>query len=354
MNGEFTRQEILSQPESWAAALAVLTRARRDILSLAPTRRYRQVIFTGCGSTYYLALAAATLTQELTGLPGRALPASELWLYPRASYVDEPTLLVAVSRSGETTETLRACQAFRAQQRGELVTLSCYPQAHLATMGALNLVLPSGQEQSVAQTRAFSTLYLGTVALATLWAGRDDLFAALERLPDAGRKVIEQALPLAAELGRDLSIDRFYWLGSGPRYGLAAELSLKMKEMSLTHSEPFHFLEFRHGPKSMVTPSALVIGLRSTVNGQHEMAVLEDVRALGGRVLALAEANADLAFQSGLDEAIRNLLYLPPGQLLALERALTRKLDPDHPNHLEAVVQLKEVMPIDEDMIALE
>lgn len=352
--GTFTRQEILSQPEAWAAALDVLRGARRDILALKPGRRYRQVIFTGCGSTYYLSLAAAALAQELTGLTCRAFPASELWLNPRACYgqvenLSYRTLLVAVSRSGETTETLRACQAFLAQRRGDLVTLSCYPESPLAKVGALNLVLPSGQEQSVAQTRAFSTLYLGAVALVTLWAARVDLFDSLVRLPEAGRRILAQAAPLAVELGSDLSLDRFYWLGSGPRYGLAAELSLKMKEMSLSHSEPFHFLEFRHGPKSMVTPSALVIGLRSTVNSPYEAAVLNDVRALGGRTLELAEANADFVLASGMDEAIRNILYLPPGQLFALERARAKELNPDRPVHLDAVVQIKEVMSVDDD-----
>lgn len=344
--GTFTRQEILSQPEAWAAALEVLAAARRSVLDLDPARRYGQILFTGCGSTYYLSLAAAALTQELTGLTCRAFPASELWLYPASSVgrTDSPTyqktLLVAVSRSGETTETLHACEAFLEAGRGELVTLSCYGEMPLAKMGALNLVLPSGQEQSVAQTRAFSTLYLGTVALAALWAGRRDLFDSLARLPEAGRRVLAQAAPLATDLGRDLSLDRFYWLGSGPRYGLAAELSLKMKEMSLSHSEPFHFLEFRHGPKSMVTASTLAIGLRSGVNGSHEAAVLDDVRALGGRVLALAESESEVRFETGLDEAIVNILYLPAGQLIAFERALAKGLNPDRPNHLDTVVRL--------------
>lgn len=338
--GKFTRQEILSQPEAWAAALEALAAARCSILDLAPVHRYSQMLFTGCGSTYYLSLAAAALTQELTGLTARAFPASELWLYPHSCYADGRTLLVAVSRSGETTETLRACEAFLDAGRGDLVTLSCYEDMPLAKMGALNLVLPSGQEQSVAQTRAFSTLYVGAVAMAALWAGRADLFDALACLPEAGRRVLARAAPLAADLGPDPSLDRFYWLGSGPRYGLAGELSLKMKEMSLSHSEPFHFLEFRHGPKSMVTASALVAGLRSTVNGTQEVAVLEDVRALGGRVLDIAERGTSLCFESGLDEAIRDVLYLPVGQSLAFERALARGLDPDRPNHLETVVRL--------------
>jgi glucosamine--fructose-6-phosphate aminotransferase (isomerizing) len=339
-NGQFTQQEIFSQPEAWAAALKVMYETRQNMLDLEPTRRYRQVLFTGCGSTYYLSLAAASLTQELTGLPARAFPSSELWLYPRSSYVDGKSLLVAVSRSGETTETLRACESFLADKHGDLLTLTCYNDTPLAKMGQLSLVFPSGKEQSVAQTRAFSTLYLATVALASLWAGRADLFSSLARLPAAGQKVLEQVVPLTAELGPDTAIDRFYWLGSGPRYGLACELSLKMKEMSLSHSEPFHFLEFRHGPKSMVTKSSLVVGLQSSVNGSREAEVLADVKNLGGRVLDMAEAGSTVRFESGLDEAIRNLLYLPVGQLIALKRSISKGLNPDRPTNLDNVVKL--------------
>ncbi len=348
-NGHFTRQEILSQPDAWAAALKELDQFRQDILDLKTNGRFENIIFTGCGSTYYLSLAAAALTQELTGLACRAFPASELWLYPGSSYTAGKTLLVAASRSGETTETLRACQSFLDGKRGTLLTLSCCGSMPLAKMGEVNLVLPSGQEQSVAQTRAFSTLYLGTVALACLWAGRDDLFTCLARLPEAGSRVLKTYFSLATELGRDAGLDRFFWLGSGPRMGLGCELSLKMKEMSLSHSEPFHFMEFRHGPKSMVTSSALTVGLCSTANGHQESTVLEDVKTLGGRVLAISEtgleafsytAKQQVRFGSGLDEAVRNVLYLPVGQLIAFERSLSKGLNPDRPMNLDSVVKL--------------
>jgi len=113
-----------------------------------------------------------------------------------------------------------------------------------------------------------------------------------------------------------------------------------MKEMSLSHSEPFHFMEFRHGPKSMVAPSALVIGLLSTLNAEYESAVMDDVTQLGGRILDMAEADARVRFESGLAEAVRDVLYLPFGQLVAFERSLSRKLNPDHPNNLDSVVKL--------------
>src|SRR5207244_999370 len=156
--------------------------------------------------------------------------------------------------------------------------LSCYPGRPLTSLGDLNLVFPSGREQSMAQTRAFSVLYLATVALAALWAKRDDLLAELDRLPEACRRLLNTTADLAHDLGSDATIDRFYFLGSGPRYGLACELSLKMKEMSISHSEPFHFMEFRHGPRAMAGRGALLIGLVSAANQAHELAVLADIR----------------------------------------------------------------------------
>jgi glucosamine--fructose-6-phosphate aminotransferase (isomerizing) len=341
MTGEHTRAEILSQPEVWVAALRAIQEQADRLRAFYQEGQYESVVFTGCGSTYYLALAAAALTQELAAVPARGVPASELWHYPRSAYqADQRTLLVAVSRSGATTETLRASEAFQAQARGDLLTLSCYPDTALAQMGALNLVFPDAQEESVAQTRAFSTLYLATTALAALWGARDDLLAQMETLAGAGRRLLDTYGDLPAARVREDSIDRFYFLGSGPRYGLACELSLKMKEMSLSHSEPFHFMEFRHGPMSMVTPSTLLIGLLSEQNRAQEQAVLDEMAQRGARLLVMADTGADVAFQSGVDEAARNVLCLPIGQLVAFERALYKSLDPDRPHNLTAVVRL--------------
>ena len=338
--GHYTQQEILSQPEAWAAALDILRAQTAALRSFFRAGKHAVVLFTGCGSTYYLSLAAAALWQEQCGQPARGLPASEIWLYPRAAYAaSRKMLLVAVSRSGETTETLRACESFRAAG-GQVLTLSCYPGRALTGLGHFNLVLPSGQEESVAQTRAFSTLYLATVMLAAIASDQPALADELQRLPAAGRRVLEQAGPLARRLGASAALDRFYFLGSGPRYGLACELSLKMKEMSLSHSEPFHFMEFRHGPKSMITPGTLMVGLVSEANRARELAVLNDMRAMGAQILALGEQEAELAFESNLSEAARNALYLPLGQQLAFERSLHNGLNPDQPNNLDAVVKL--------------
>jgi glucosamine--fructose-6-phosphate aminotransferase (isomerizing) len=332
----------VTQPAAWQEALQVVTQLSGDLGHLWSQQAYDQVIFTGCGSTYYLALAAAALFQGLTGRPARGVPAGELVMYPTLAYATGTrTLLVAISRSGGTTETLRAVGSFRQQKQGEVIVVTNYGHRPLAEMGTLTIAIPMGQEQSVAQTRSFASMYVATTAMALVLGDRHHWLEEMRRLPEIGHQLLEGYEGLAHSLGSDLDLDRFYFLGSGPRYGLACETNLKMKEMTLTHSEPFHFLEFRHGPKSMAGPSALVIGLLSEANRTYESAVLRDMDDLGASVLALAESDADVTFDSGLPEPTRNVLYLPVLQLMAYHRALTKGLNPDQPRHLDAVVTLE-------------
>jgi glucosamine--fructose-6-phosphate aminotransferase (isomerizing) len=331
--------EILSQPEAWAEALQVVHTNQSNLAHVCG-KPYRQVIFTGCGSTYYLALAGAALFQELTGQVTRAAPASELLLNSPAVLTKESALLVAVSRSGSTTETLKAVELFRTEYTGPVIGVTNYGQEPLAGLCDLALVMPKGQERSVAQTRSFASMYLAVAALSAAVGGHDDLLQQMQKLPAAGERLLKRYEGLAHQYGEDQSLDRFYFLGSGARYGLACEVNLKMKEMTLTHSEPFHFLEFRHGPMSMVGQSAMVIGLLSERNQSHEARVLEEMRDLGGKTLGLAETGADIAFESGVPEAGRGVLYLPVLQLLAYYRALRKDLNPDQPMHLSSVIKL--------------
>jgi glucosamine--fructose-6-phosphate aminotransferase (isomerizing) len=286
-------------------------------------------------------MAVAALFQELTGWPARGVPASELLFYPHSAYIEGArTLLVAISRSGETTETLTAVDEFLKAKRGEVLTISNYSETLLANKGIINLVIPAGQEQSIAQTRAFTSLYVGLVAITTLLADRPVLFASMKRLPEAGDKLISSYEPMAKEIGSNLLLDRFYFLGSGPRYGLACEANLKMKEMSLTHSESFHFFEFRHGPKSMVGDTTLVAAFLSQSHQKREEQVVKEMRELGGNTFTLGSRNTDVILPGELPEEINNVLYLPVLQLTSYYRSLSKGLNPDRPTNLDAVVKL--------------
>ena len=329
-----TYREIKTQTQAWAQALDVVHAAR-----LPEAGRYDQVLFTGCGSTYYLSLAAAALYQDLTGRPARAVPGGELLLNSQTVLADQKTLLVAISRSGTTTETVKAVEKFKAEKHGDVVVISNYDEV-LSRSADVNMVIDKGQEESVAQTRSFASMFAAATAFAAKMAGRHDLLEAMKQLPVIGNAVIGKYEAYAKTLGENLGYDRFYFLGSGLRYGLACEVNLKMKEMTLTHSEPFHFLEFRHGPMSMVNEKAVVVGMLSDANRAHEAKVLSEMTALGGTVASLGESEAEVCFESNIPEEVRGVLYLPVLQLMAFYRSLAKGLNPDRPTNLTAVVKL--------------
>jgi len=332
-----TYREIKSQTEAWAQALDVT-----GSLSLPKAGDYDVVIFIGCGSTYYLSLAASALYQELTGRTARAVPAGELLLNPQ-NYMGRDSgsscLLVAISRSGTTTETVKAVEKFKQEKRGDVLVISNYDET-LSKFADINIVIPKGREESVAQTRSFASMYVAAAAFCAKMVEQAELVDAMRELPRIGELVIGNYETWAKRMGENLEFDRFYFLGSGIRYGLACEVNLKMKEMTLTHSEPFHFLEFRHGPMSMVNENTVVVGMLSDANRVHEAKVLEEMKKLGGTVASLGEAEADVCFESGIPESVRGVLYLPVLQLTAFYRSLTKGLNPDRPTNLTAVVKL--------------
>jgi glutamine---fructose-6-phosphate transaminase (isomerizing) len=124
--GETTLSEIKSQPQIWAKALSAFGLKADQALDLW-SDRYDQVIFTGCGSTYYLGVIGAALLQEAAGTPARAYSASELMLFPQVNFQRERrTLLICVSRSGTTRETLEAARLFRQHGSGQIIVVTCH------------------------------------------------------------------------------------------------------------------------------------------------------------------------------------------------------------------------------------
>jgi len=316
---------------------------------LAPAAR-DAFLFTGCGSTYYAAQILAAAFQALTGVPARGLPASEVFLFPWTIPGDAArTWLVAVSRSGETTETLRALEAYRKAGGQKALAITCYEDSPMAGMCDLCLVMRDAEEESIAQTRALTAMLVGGLFCAGLVAGDEALLDQLRRLPDAARALMDGGFRTAEELGKRANLGQVFFLGSGPLHGAANEAMLKLKEMSLTISQAFHFLEFRHGPISMVDESTLMVGLLSQAALEEELAVLKETRALGATALALvpeelaascAEVDHVIALPRGFDDLARLPLYLPPLQWLAWHRAVVRQLNPDRPRHLTPVVYL--------------
>jgi glucosamine--fructose-6-phosphate aminotransferase (isomerizing) len=344
-----TWQEILSQSQTWQSTLDGFAAGRTALEAFLEQADFDQVAVVGCGSTHYLAQCAASTLTHWTGTPARAFPSSEVWLFPNAIPRGR-WLLLAVSRSGTTTETLRAQEQFREAVGGPVLTITCDPESPLAQEADFTLATPHAQEQSIAQTRSFTSMLLLTQALTAAIMQDDATLAHLSRLPGLLDDLMGRLGDLPHHLGADLTIDRIFFLGAGPLYGLANEAMLKTKEMSLSYAEAYHPLEFRHGPMSMVNGHTLVVGLLSNTGQPEQVRVLKDMKELGARTLALVEDGSAIAgwradhvieLRSGLGEWERVPLYLPPLQLLAYHRALAKGLDPDRPRNLTAVVGLQ-------------
>lgn len=339
--------EIGRQATAWEEALAVVQKARPALASFWLGKDQAEVLFNGCGTSYYLAISAAATYQLVTGRPARATASSEVFLFPGAVLRPRGTqVLIPISRSGDTTETVRAAEHFKALNSGGVVALTCNPQSRLAQSGDVTLAAPGSFDQSLVMTSSFSSMLLMAEAVATLVGGQNQLGEELARVPAVGRRVIPRSETLAREVaGRDYRT--LVFLGAGPFYGLAREGTLKVKEMAYAWSEAYNPLEFRHGPKAIVDAETLVVMLVSESARRFETPLIEELKGYGATVLAVAEeAGAGLAaadhlleLRSGLSELARLVLYAPVLQYLGGFIAARRGLDPDHPRNLANVVQ---------------
>jgi glucosamine--fructose-6-phosphate aminotransferase (isomerizing) len=345
MLGARTFQEIMGQPEAWAAAIRSFDAAAPEVTRLFQERAPDEVIFTGCGSSLYLSMTAAATFQNVVGLRSRAVPASEIIQFPGSIFVPGGhPLLVASSRSGATTETLQALEA--ARRRG-IATLSftCARRSPLARGADLCIHSPKGHEESVVMTKSFSSLLLLGLLLAASRAGTATLRRDLTRLPILGKRVIKVALNLTGDLGADST--HFVFLGGGPAHGIAWEGMLKMTEMARRPAVAYHPLEFRHGPIAVAGPGTVVVFFGTRAGARLEADLARDLRRHGAIVVNLrdewrgaAEVDVDVALGVRLDDGARCLLYLPFAQALAYHRAVGAGLDPDRPRHLSSVVRL--------------
>ncbi len=346
--GGHSLAEILSQPQCWGACLTELTHSEIVKEVLARFNYAAEWLFIGCGSSYYVALAAAATMKSLTGRPARAVPASEILLYPELVFSSDPCIPVLISRSGQTSEVLKAAAVLKERNLAS-VAVSCVNGKTLEKLATITITLPA-DEQSTVMTRSFTSMLLALQFLASRVAGNGAYADALIAMPELAAAALKPVPERIRDfVARHIFAD-YVCLGHGPFYGLACEYALKITEMSVSYAQSFHSLEFRHGPKSIVRPETLVIFLLSEQGYEAECDLLEEVKSLGGTTLVVANrANArvhaagDMVLELGLNlpETMRLAAYLVPGQLLGLHTGLKKGLNPDSPRHLSRAVILE-------------
>jgi glucosamine--fructose-6-phosphate aminotransferase (isomerizing) len=330
--GEFTIQEIHSQPQAWRDALKSM---RGDSGLLARLDSYGlkgPVLFTGCGSSYYLGLAAAAAWTRFAGGPAFAVSATDLMTYPECHVIREMQgTVVAISRSGKTPET-RAAVTNLKELGWAAIAISCKRGGPVLSECDAELLLEEAAENSRFTTRAFTTTLLAILLWAARCSRNGELARELAELPDLAAGLIERYEAPIRELAQTGRFDHYIFLGHGPYFGLASEAMLKTKEMAGTPAEVYHSQELLHGPRYAVGPSTLISVLLSDGGRNLQLELLPKLKGFGAQVLVICEEakpavreNCDWCWElrSGLSDYGRMLLLMPLLQLFAYYRALT-------------------------------
>jgi glutamine---fructose-6-phosphate transaminase (isomerizing) len=348
--GQLTYPEIFAQADALTAAVSHLESFQQDWVSrYIGNKEYDEVIFIGSGSSYYQAQTMAATFRKWLGRSASAQPSSEIYLFrDTAAVPGRKTLLVGVSRSGESTEVILALESVKSLEGWTTCGITCYEDSKMAQICDC-LVSPLGKEKSTVMTKSLSSMTLQMQAAIALASGQDQLWEEIGQVTAADAAVVKAADPFAKALVQEHNLNKFIYLGMGAYYGLSQEASLKIKEMSYVWTESFGTLEFRHGPKSIVEPGTLVILLLSETARAYEVKVAEEMKDYGATVLIVtAEKGADTEFADAvfevggrsLSDEARSVLYLQVLQYIGYYTALKKNVDPDHPRNLTQVVKI--------------
>ncbi|MCH7871964.1 MAG: glutamine--fructose-6-phosphate transaminase (isomerizing), partial [Planctomycetes bacterium] len=358
----FMQKEIAEQPESLENCLRGRIDTREGTVYLGgladSTRelvRAKRIILTGCGTAWHAALVGEYLFEELARIPTETEYGSELRY--RNPIIDDGTVVVAVSQSGETADTLAAMT--EAKQRGAM------------TLGVVNVVgstlaretdagvyLHVGPEIGVASTKAF-TGQVTVLALMACYIGRRrhlssaaaaQFISALSQIPEQVRKILEQGAEAEKVAKIYASADNWLYLGRGYNYPVALEGALKLKEISYIHAEGLPAAEMKHGPIALITESMPVVVI-ATAGSQYDKIIsnISEVRARGGKVIAIAtEGDREIKklvehvlYVPDTLEPLQPLLTVIPLQLIAYHAALIRGCDVDKPRNLAKSVTVE-------------
>lgn len=358
----FMLKEIHEQPRVLAETLEGRLTADRVLPEMfgpdAETlfSQVRAVHLVACGTSYHAALVARYWIEALTGIPAVAEIASEFRY--RQPAVPADTLLVTLSQSGETADTLAALRASRERPYLSRLAICNVPESSLVRESDRVLMTRAGVEVGVASTKAFTT-QLVALMLLTLCIGQTQSLAPeevarivtdLRSLPQQVERVLALEPAVAALAPRLVHRDHALFLGRGVEYPIALEGALKLKEISYIHAEGYAAGELKHGPLALVSEDMPVVAL-APHNALLEklLSNLQEVRARGGELLVFTGEGIDLPDEEGVAvlslpvpwSALSPVVFTVPLQLLAYHVAVLKGTDVDRPRNLAKSVTVE-------------
>lgn len=344
-----TAREIVTQSGPLRQSLNALAEKTGDLRSLWSARKPKRVVTTGAGSSFCLAESAALMIEAHLGVPATALAAGDLMLHtPLYRRLLEDALIVAPSRSGQTSELILAIERARPFGVSAVVALNGVEGSPLSQLADFTLDLPWLPGESVCQTHAVTCLYGALAGICATWAGKDHF---LEELQDPRFHPTEAFIRATAERLTPVLEERpwehAFILADGAVWGLASEGAMAIREMSLTHASAYRLLDFRHGPMALVNASALVILLASGNERNYQRDLVADIRHHGARVVVAQggpqedwSADCLIELPQAQFPETHGLRFITLSQLCGYRQAVRRGLNPDAPPQISAWVQL--------------
>jgi glucosamine--fructose-6-phosphate aminotransferase (isomerizing) len=320
--------------------------------------KVKAVTFLACGTSYHAAKVATYWLEEIAGIPAHAEIASE-YRY-RTSVPNPDALIVTISQSGETADTLAALNHAKVLGQDKTLTICNVPESALTRASRLKFLTRAGPEIGVASTKAFTTqlagLFLLTLVLAKL-RGRltpeqeTAHLAALRSLPNKLQQVLALEPQVEAWSQRFANKHHALFLGRGVHYPIALEGALKLKEISYIHAEAYPAGELKHGPLALVDEDMPVITIAPNDQLIEKLkSNLQEVRARGGELYVFADGDVHIeesAFvhiirlPGGSNGALSPILHTVPLQLLSYHAALQKGTDVDKPRNLAKSVTVE-------------
>ncbi|MHB1086115.1 MAG: glutamine--fructose-6-phosphate transaminase (isomerizing) [Thiobacillus sp.] len=360
----FMQKEIHEQPRALTDTL--LTAVAQDHVqpewfgfdAAEVLAKVNAVTFLACGTSYHAAKVATYWLEEIAGIPAHAEVASE-YRY-RTSVPNPDALIVTISQSGETADTLAALNHAKSLGQDKTLTICNVPESALTRASRLKFMTRAGPEIGVASTKAFTTqlagLFLLTLVLAKL-RGRLTAeqeaahLAALRSLPNK----VQQALALEPQVEawshHFANKNHALFLGRGVHYPIAQEGALKLKEISYIHAEAYPAGELKHGPLALVDEDMPVITIAPNDQLIEKLkSNLQEVRARGGELYVFADGDVHLEesdfvhvikLPGGHNGALSPILHTIPLQLLSYHAALQKGTDVDKPRNLAKSVTVE-------------
>jgi glucosamine--fructose-6-phosphate aminotransferase (isomerizing) len=359
----FMQKEIFEQPGAVANTLEMVLNASSISPQLFGTQgadvlsKTEAVLILACGTSYHAGLVARYWIEEVAGLPCTVEIASE-YRY-RQSVPNPNQLVVTISQSGETADTLAALQHAKALGHRHSIAICNVPESALIRQSDLRFLTRAGPEIGVASTKAFTT-QLAVLVLLTMVLGKlrgrlslekeRELIMALRHLPAALQHVLGVESEVRGWSGRFAEKQHALFLGRGVHYPIALEGALKLKEITYIHAEAYPAGELKHGPLALVDRDMPVIAIAPNDALLEKLkSNLQEVRARGGELYVFADQGSRVTEGDGLhvirlsDHAglLSPILHTVPLQLLAYHAALQRGTDVDKPRNLAKSVTVE-------------